>query len=234
MTLLHELACVNCGATLRVMAQRGAVISCEYCGTSFRIPTSLTPEAEMGDLLLGADFREPDAPGWVLLSKEKLEFRPGAPAELWATFPASALIHPVLRTPGPFDDFDVSVSVRFIKGSYEHVSAGLEVRSSDDGDYVIRISPQGTFSIGWHNKADWGDWLVKWNEHPSLRTKLGESNRVRVVMRGEQLRLYLNGMLATSLRDSRFRAGFVRLAVTPSEKGELVTAFSDLQLREAK
>jgi len=37
-----------------------------------------------------------------------------------------------LRTPGPFDDFDVSVTIRFIKGSYEHISAGLELRSGID------------------------------------------------------------------------------------------------------
>ena len=61
-----------------------------------------------------------------------------------------------LRTPGPFDDFDVSVTIRFIKGSYEHISAGLELCSGDGGDYVVRISAQGTFNVGWHAKTEWG------------------------------------------------------------------------------
>src|SRR5689334_1216340 len=89
MNLLHELACVNCGAVIRVMAMRGSVVSCDVCHASFRIPTSLTPEPELGDLLLGSDFREVDTPGWIPLNRNNLEFRPGTPAELWATFPPS-------------------------------------------------------------------------------------------------------------------------------------------------
>ncbi len=234
MNLLHELDCVNCGAVIRVMAMRGSVVTCEYCHASFRIPTTLTPEPDLGDLLLGADFRETDTPGWVLVNREQLEFRPGTPAELWATFPPSDRIHPVIRTPGPFDDFDVSVSIRFIKGSYEHISAGLEARSGDEGDYVVRISAQGTFNLGWHNKMDWGGSLIGWTEHPALALRLGEANRLRVIMRGDLIRIYINGLLAASLHDSRFRAGLIRLVVSPSAKETLTVAFSDLQLRDVK
>lgn len=186
----------------------------------------------MGDLLLGADFRDPQVPGWVVVSPDKMEFRPGAVGEAWVNYPASDLIHPVLRTPGPFDDVDVSVTIRYVEGAYEYISSGLELRSGDDGDYVVRISAQGTFSVGWHNKTEWGGNLVKWNEHTALRKKMGEPNRLRVVMRGEQMRVYLNGMLATSLRDSRYAAGFVRLVVTPSKHQAITVAYSDLQLRE--
>jgi hypothetical protein len=38
------------------------------------------------------------------------------PPELWAKYPKSDRIHPVLRTPAPFDDFDASVTIRFIDG----------------------------------------------------------------------------------------------------------------------
>jgi hypothetical protein len=234
MNLLHELACVNCGAVIRVMAMRGTVVSCDICHASFRIPTSLAPEPELGDLLLGADFRELDLPGWVPLNRNNLEFRPGSPAELWATFPPSDRIHPILRTPGPFDDFDVSATLRFLKGAYEHISAGFELRSSDEGDYVVRISAQGTFNIGWHNRMDWGGPIVAWTDHPSLRARLGEVNRLRVIMRGDLVRVYINGMLATSIHDARFRSGTIRLIVSPSSREPLTVAFSDLQLRDVK
>ncbi len=234
MNLLHELSCVNCGAVIRVMAMRGAVVSCDYCHTSFRIPTSITPEPDLGGLLLGADFRDPAMPGWLMLNKEKLEFRPGTPAEVWATLPASDRIHPIIRTPGPFDDFDVSVTFRFMKGSYDHVSAGLEMRSGDEGDYIVRISAQGTFNLGWHRKTDWGGAIVNWTEHPSLRQRLGEANRLRVMMRHDQLRIYFNGVLATSLHDSKFRSGVIRLVASPSVHSALIIAFSDLQLRDVK
>lgn len=234
MNLLHELSCANCGAPVRVMAMRGSVVSCDICHASFRIPTSLTPEPDLGELLLGADFREPDAPGWVLINRDRLEFRPGAPAELWATFAPSDRIHPILRTPGPFDDFDVSVTIRFIKGPYEHASAGLELRSGDEGDYVVRISAQGTFNVGWHAKTEWGGPIVNWTDHPSLKSRMGEPNRIRAIMRGQQIRLYINGLICASIRDSRFHAGFIRLVVSPSSQDALTVAFSDLQLREVK
>ncbi|MBM4424320.1 MAG: DUF1080 domain-containing protein [Chloroflexi bacterium] len=234
MNLLHELSCANCGAPIRVMAMRGSMVTCDICHASFRIPVTPTPEPDLGDLLLGADFRDPDIPGWVLLQRNQIEFRPGAPAELWATFPLSNRIHPLLRTPGPFDDFDISATIRFIKGSYEHVSAGFELRAGDEGDYVVRISAQGTYSIGWHTKTEWGGFIVNWTDHPSLRKRMGEPNRVRVIMRGDQVRLYLNGFLCASIHDSRFRAGFIRLVLSPSPTTELTAAFSDLQLREVK
>jgi hypothetical protein len=231
-SMFESLSCPNCGASIAVSGLKGNIVGCDYCGTSFRIPDSLTPEPEMGDLMLGADFTDPDVPGWVVVNREKLTFTPGPPAEMWVKFPKSDRIHPVLRTPAPFDDFDISVTIRFISGDYKQISAGLELRFSDDGDYVIRISSQGTFSVGWHEKTEWGGHLIKWTTHPSLRTTLGEPNRLRVVMWGDQIRIYLNGVLATSLRDDRYTVGKLRLVVSPGEDSPLEVAFSDFQLRE--
>ena len=186
----------------------------------------------MGDLLLGADFSSPDLPGWVIVNREKLEFKPGDTLVLGVSFPASKSIHPVVRTPAPFDDFDVSVSMCFIEGPYDQMSAGLELRSCDEGDYVVRVSAQGTFNIGWHEKTEWGGHLVKWTRHPILRTEMGDWNRLRVIMRGSQLRVYLNGTLVTSLHDTRYSSGLVKLVVSPGDDDPLEMAFSDFQLRD--
>lgn len=234
MNTLEELTCANCGAAMRLPSTHGPVVICDHCGTSFRLAATLTPEPEMGDLMLGSDFRDPDLPGWKVFNRDKLEFRPGSPAELWVNHPASELIHPILRTPGPLDDFDIGVTIRFIEGKYDYVSSGFELRSGDDGDYVIRISAQGTFHVGWHNKTAWGAQLVDWTEHPSLRKAMGQPNRMRVLFRGDQLRLYMNGVLATSLRDARFSFGYLRLVVSPSKEAAAVVAYSDLQLRDVK
>jgi len=110
----------------------------------------------MGDLLLGADFSDPEVPGWRLIDPENFEFKSGPAPELVVTHPKSDLIHPVVRTPAPFDDFDASITIRFLEGNYDQISAGFEVRSCDEGDYIIRISAQGTFQCGWHDKTDWG------------------------------------------------------------------------------
>ncbi len=187
----------------------------------------------MGDLMLGADFRDPQVPGWVVINQDKVEFKKnGKTPELQASFKASKKINPVLRTPGPFEDFDVSVTVRLIKGSHEHIAAGLELRYSELGDYVIRISAQQTYQVGWHDGFDWGGTLVKWTTQPVLRD-LGEPNRLRVIMRENRIRVYLNGVLSTSLRDDRYTTGLIRLVVS-STNSPVRAAFSDLQLRETK
>jgi len=228
----QDLNGANCGAAIDVRTVRGAVAACTYCGTSFVIPASMTPEPTLGDLILGADFRDPELPGWLVSTPDNLEFRPGSPAELWATFPASDLIHPVVRTPGPLDDFDVGLTIRFISGVYDYASAGLEVRSWDPGDYAVRISAQGTYNLGWHDKTAWGGDLVSWSAHPALRSNWGDANRLRLVMRGDQLRVYFNGVLAASLHDSRHAAGRIRVVLAPGKAGPATVAFSDLQVRE--
>ncbi|MBL6980620.1 MAG: hypothetical protein ISR58_05450, partial [Anaerolineales bacterium] len=215
MSPLQELNCVNCGAIVAVDRPKGAVVSCEYCGTSFRVPSTMTPQPELGDLILGADFREPKVPGWIISYEDKVEFKNEHVPELWANFPPADVISPVIRTPAPFDDFDVSVTIRFIKGNYEQISAGLELRYGDEGDYVFRISAQGTFQIGWHKEKEWGDTLMSWTSHPNLRTEMGDPNRLRVVLRGERIRVYLNGVLATSLRDDHFSLGLIRVVISP-------------------
>jgi hypothetical protein len=125
-----------------------------------------------------------------LSNQEKLAFKSEPSNELRAEFPASSNIYPVLRTPAPFDDFDASVTIRFIDGDYDQISAGLELRFNDESDYVIRISAQGTFSVGWHEKTDWGGYLVKWTSHPVLRSEMGESNWLRVIMKGKRISVY--------------------------------------------
>ncbi len=186
----------------------------------------------MGDLLLGADFSDPKVPGWRLYTPERLEFKPGSPPEMWARVPKSDRIHALVYTPGTFEDFDASVTFRFIEGHREYVSAGMEVRSSGAGDYVIRVSAQSTFQVAWHDEDAWGGTLLKWTTHPALRGEMGKPNRLRVILRGDQIRVYLNGVLATSLRNGRFSAGRIRVVLSPGEKSHAVVAFSDLQLRE--
>lgn len=47
------------------------------------------------------------------------------------------------------------------------------------------------------------------------------------------MHVYLNGLLVTSLRDSKFQNGLIRLVLRPGKKSAILMAFSDLQLREA-
>lgn len=230
---IQTFQCPNCGAALSANALKAEIAACEYCGTTFRLAKSPTPEPDMGDVLLAADFRDPQVPGWLLSNPDKIRFLSSPQPELFAFFPSSDLIYPVLRTPGPFDDFDVSVTIRFTEGNYEYISAGIEFRYSSAGDYVARISAQGTYSLGWHEKSTWGGSLVEWSTHPSMRKQIGQPNRLRIIARGARLRMYINGVLAASLLDSKFNAGLIRISISSGNHSSIGVAFSDLQLREA-
>ena len=226
----RELECPNCGAALTSVSLASDYVMCAYCGT--HVPMF---REERGGLVLGADFSRQPLPGWELLNPGQVRLQPGTPPELRAAFPASEQVHHVLRTSGVFDDIDASVSVRFLKGDVTYIRAGLFLRLRDGLGYGVLISAQATYLVGWYEAdGDRKKWhsLLSWTTHQALRPGLDQVNRLRVVTRGTQLRIFLNDVLATSFRDERYRLGEVRLSVEPSNKSDIEAAFTQLELRE--
>lgn len=228
--------CPNCGATLPAHAIKMEITSCEFCGTSFRLSRTATPEPDMGDLLLGTDFSQKIMPGWELLNEDKLTFH-NNPLELRGTFPPKQDgAYYMLRSSGLLDDFDVSVSIRLTSGSKEHIRAGIYPRLMDEGGYGFLISVQGSYTVGYFEKDANGAlaWkrLLPWTYHTALHEGFNETNRLRVICKGDSFRMYLNGVLAGSFKDSRFSAGRLYLTVDPGEKSNGSFAFSNLQVRE--
>jgi hypothetical protein len=207
-----------------------SLATCKFCGTSFQTNVAQPVSVATGDILLSADFRSASIPGWSLHNQDKTSLKAG---ELWATFPASNLIYPVISTPGFYDDCDISATFRFVEGSYEHIYAGIETRWSDDGNYNFYISAQGTYRVAWHNKREWGGELMGWTTHPALHKEMGVPNRLRIVQQGERIRVFINGVLATSLSDTKFKLGRIRIVIAPPTTASGITvAYSDVQLRE--
>ena len=135
MNSIQSLACPNCGYPLPAGAYGGAIIKCEACGTTFNVPTSLTPEPDMGRLLLAADFTNPLIPGWKVINLDK-------PAEFgeYEGLPEYRVILPpepqhlcdlLINTPGILDDFDVCVSLRFLADDTENYFAGFDLLPGD-------------------------------------------------------------------------------------------------------
>jgi hypothetical protein len=235
---MKPLNCPNCGAALSARAAKNEITTCEFCGTSFRVPKSLTPEADMGDLLLGADFSHKVMPGWEVLNEDKLTFHGGSQPELRGMFPPKKEgAYYMLRSSGLMDDFDVSVSIKFSSGTKENIRAGIYPRLSDDGGYGFLISVQASYTFGFFEKDPNGGalaWrkLLPWTYHTALREGFNESNRLRVICNKDSFRVYINGVLAGSFKDSQYSVGRVYLTVDPGEKEHGRFAFSDLQLRE--
>ncbi len=233
---MKSLNCPNCGAVLPETKIKYDIASCEYCGTNFRIPKSMTPEPDMGDLLLGADFSDSTMPGWQLFNQDKLTFHKGQPNEMRCRFtPKKDEAFYVLKSSGLVDDFDASVTLRFTEGKEDMTRAGFYLRFSDDGGYTIFISAiasyqVGVFTKGADNKLVWKK-ILPWTAHTALKKGFNQSNRLRVICNREQFRLYFNGVLAASFKDATWSVGKFCLTVDPYED-DGGFAFSDLQLRE--
>ncbi|HMZ06975.1 MAG TPA: hypothetical protein PK078_05095 [Anaerolineales bacterium] len=233
---MTALNCPNCGAALPSRAFKDVITTCEFCGTSFRIPKTLTPEPDMGDLILGADFSQRVNPGWELVNDDKLTFHKGKPSEIRGTFEPQTNSYYMLKSSGFLDNFDLSASIRFYEGEYDWIHAGFYVRHSSEGGYGFKISVQASYTFGHVSKDEKGELLfykiMPWAYHRALRSGLNEVNRLRVICNGGSFRIYLNGVFATSFQDERYKMGKIYLCADPSEKSSMTVGFSDLQLRE--
>lgn len=228
--------CPNCGAALPAHAIKTEVATCEFCNTSFRISKTPTPQPDMGDLLLGADFSNKIMPGWEVLNGDKLTFHKN-PLEMRGFLdPDPNKAWYVLRSSGFLDDFDASLNIRFLEGRKESIRAGFYLRFTDDGGYGFLISAQASYTIGAFTKDADGKlvWQKKmgWAYHTALKPGFNETNRLRVICNHESFRVYMNGVLTTSFKDSLFSAGTLYLAADTGEGPKAGFAFSDLQVRE--
>ncbi len=232
MTTFQQLTCPNCGASFSLDAIRTDVARCEHCGTTFRLEGASAGDSTKSKLLLQADFGQQVLNGWQLDTDDKqFEYHKEHDPELWVTLPATSLMRTVMSTTGVFDDFDVSLTSRFIAGKPGGMSVGLKLRRSDEGDYLVCLAGNGMYSAGWHKQVDWGGDFVNWTAHSAAHTGLGAANQLRVVMQGKQMQIYLNGVLASSLQDDRYHSGFVRVVVSPPREMSMTLAISELTLR---
>lgn len=234
---MKALNCPNCGATLTEAAVKADFTVCDFCGTTFRMSKTLTPEPNMGDLLLGADFGSDTLPGWELIKDGDITFHKGKPSELRGLYKPRINSYYVLKSSGFLDDFDAGINIKFTDGDEKLITAGFYPRMINDGGYGVYISPMGSYNIGSFTldttsaNLNWNT-LVDWTYHASLRKGINATNRLRVIFDGERIRVYLNGTLATSLKDSRYKMGKLYVIAEPNGDSNLGIAYSDLQVRE--
>ena len=235
---MKAMNCPNCGAAIPEKSIKASdLVACEFCGTTFRISKTLTPEPDMGDLMLGADFGNKLMPGWEAFNEELLTFHKGNPSELRGKYKSSTKSYYVLQSSGFLDDFDASINMKFNDGVENMIRAGFYLRfTPDGGGYAVLVSAIGSYTIGYYvkganNELVWED-LIAWSNHTALKKGMNQTNHLRVICHDKKFQVYLNGILATSFKDDRFKKGRLYVAVVPSEKSDLDITFSDLQVRE--
>lgn len=228
----RSLSCERCGASIPLAGGRFA--ACPYCGQLYDLSDASGPRR--GGLLLGADFRDPELPGWRFYEKESLRVGDGGLPRLVGKFPKQENTRWLLESLGSFDNVDAAVTITFLDVGdvSKHCRLGLDFRSTDEGHYCVDISPKGNYCVARYEKASEEKWriLVRFASHPALRPGAGVANRLRVVAYDDHLRVHINDVLVSSVRDPRFTYGTVGV-VLENPGTDVTLALSDLELREA-
>jgi hypothetical protein len=235
---MDELTCPNCGAALPASAANADVVTCQYCNVTFRVPRTSTPEPDMGNLILGADFSHEPIPGWGFPNKDNIKLLNGTPPELRFKLTPKSGVYYALNSSGFFDDIDASVSVQFYEGNLDYIDAGIMLRYRKGvGSYNVFISPLGTYALAYYEKGtDDLEWksILSWTKHTALKPGLNQINRIRFISSKDHLHVYFNGVMATSVHDTHYQEGMVQLAAEATDKSSIDVGFTDLQLREVK
>jgi hypothetical protein len=230
---LQSLTCDCCGASVHLTTER--FVTCPYCGQVYNL--ALLQGPRRGELLLGADFRDPNVPGWHIYHKDNLRIGDGGLPQLVGNFRQQESTAWLLESFGSFDSIDAAVTIKFLEVGdvTKHCRLGFAVRWTKEGHYCVDIAPKGNYCVASYEKEnDEKKWriLVDFVSHPALRIGVGVPNRLRVVAYNDHLRVYINNVLASSVRDSKFTYGTIGIVLENTET-EAKFALSDLELREA-
>lgn len=71
--------------------------------------------------------------------------------------------------------------------------------------YHFEISSDGYWRAGYMKDGDWENW-DDWQPHPAIKLG-GETNRIKVVMRGNELSFFVNDQPISSKQDDTFASG---------------------------
>src|SRR5919199_2906339 len=185
---LRSLTCDRCGASIQLSDER--FFSCPYCGQVYNLSETRGPRR--GELLLGADFLNPEVPGWRLYYKESLRVGEGGLNRLVGDFPKQESSRWIIESYGSFDNIDASVTITFleVRDVTKHCRLGFAIRWTEAGRYSVDIAPKGNYCVASYEKqGDAGKWhmLVEYASPPALRGGGGVANRLRVLAYNDHL-----------------------------------------------
>lgn len=227
--------CAYCGAPGALIP--GAIVSiCRFCGRE--TPVQAGPSAALGAPIAIGDFSGPTVVGFSFDRREpppdgeRLECLGGRPPQLRVTMDVRPTGTACLWLGGQFDDLDMSMTYRFAPGVSADASLGFHFRFAANGEsgYSARIWSDGAWGLNAREGAGWTS--LSSGRASQGFCPPGEWNHLRVVAKGERLRVFLGGTLLASMSDSRFRQGRFSVRVQPGDR-PLELRLSSLEVREA-
>lgn len=95
--------------------------------------------------------------------------------------------------------------------------------------YHFGISSDGYWRAGYMKDGDWVNW-DDWQPHPAIRLG-GQTNRIKVVMRGNELSFFVNDQPISSKQDDTFASGDIGVfALTLIDKPGTDVSFDNVRV----
>lgn len=189
---------------------------------------TLTPTytpVSLGDLLLVEDFGDPPQSKFSAREHERAryyfeggEYHILVKGEPWIA--AFGILE-------DFSDFILEADARFVDGP-EKWSYGFMFRYQDGSNtYRYMVSYEGEYTLG---RLEGGSWttLTK-SSSPHITTGRG-TNHMRVVCRGAEITVYVNGHYLSSVTDHSFSAGKPGVYAVSSSEPNVHVAFDNFMV----
>ncbi|GMQ28330.1 DUF1080 domain-containing protein [Algoriphagus confluentis] len=147
-------------------------------------------------------FNGKDLTGWVVYGTEKWYVEDG----LLVSESGPDEGYGYLGTEEEFDDFEIELEFK----QEANGNSGVFIRSTVDGTKVsgwqVEVAPPGSDTGGIYESYGRG-WLIKPDPEKDKALKFGDWNKMRIVVKGDNVTSYLNGVEMVNFSDEKIGQG---------------------------
>ena len=126
-----------------------------------------------------------------------------------------------------YDDFELTLEFK----QEANGNSGVFIRSTVDGTKVsgwqVEVAPPGSNTGGVYESYGRG-WLIKPEEEKDNALKMGEWNNMRIRVKGDKIKSWLNGTQMISLKDKKIGQGKGSIALQIHDGGGIKVRWRNL------
>lgn len=172
-------------------------------------------------------FNGKDLSGWVIYGTEKWYVEDG----LLISESGPDKGYGYLGTEANFDDFEINLEFK----QEANGNSGVFVRSTVDGTKVsgwqVEVAPPGSDTGGIYESYGRG-WLVKPDPEKDKNLKFGEWNKMKIVVKGDNVTSYLNGVEMVNFTDAKIGEGKGGVLLQIHDGGGIKVYWRNIVLKE--
>lgn len=172
-------------------------------------------------------FNGKDLTGWVIYGTEKWYVEDG----LLISESGPDKGYGYLGTENSFDDFEINLEFK----QEANGNSGVFIRSTVDGTKVsgwqVEVAPPGHDTGGIYESYGRG-WLVKPDPEKDKALKFGEWNKMKIVVKGDNVTSYLNGVEMVNYSDAKIGEGKGGVLLQIHDGGGIKVYWRNIELKE--